>query len=198
MNLKNIIADQQELANNILNKNIINREISSEKVLSYLSEPNIVAILGIRRCGKSTLALLVLKNKNFIYINFDDERLYDFSHKDLNTLLQNAYEFKNFEYIIFDEIQNVKGWELFLSRLRPKHKIIITGSNSKLLSSELSTHLTGRHIDILLFPFSFREHLKFKEISFSDIEFITTEKKARLIQRMQLVRNPQFVNMAVN
>ena len=84
------------------------------------------------------------------------------------------------EYIILDEIQNIKNWELFVNRLRRTKKVILTGSNSKLLSGELSTHLTGRYLDLELFPFSFREFLLTKK--FKEAKAYTTREKAELIK----------------
>ncbi len=88
------------------------------------------------------------------------------------------------KYLLFDEIQNVEGWELFINRLqRQKYKILITGSNSRLLSSELSSHLTGRHLSVELFPFSFVELLKLKKIDFPKPDSVlTTLQRAELIQ----------------
>ncbi len=88
------------------------------------------------------------------YANFDDERLANITSDDLNTVLTLLYkEYGDFKYLFLDEIQNVEGWHLFVNRLlRQRLHIIITGSNAKLLSSELATHLTGRHARIELFP----------------------------------------------
>src|SRR3989344_4048616 len=83
------------------------------------------------------------------------------------------------KYIILDEIQNIPKWELFANRLRRTKKIILTGSNSNLLSGELATHLTGRYIDIKLFPFSFKEFLKFRGFELS--KSYTTEEKAKIL-----------------
>jgi hypothetical protein len=102
----------------------------------------------------------VIKDSKFAYVNFDDDRLLDV---DLDQLLVSIYEVygKDFVFMLLDEIQNLSGWELFVNRLRRMGlNVFITGSNSKLLSKELATHLTGRHMTIELFPFSFREYLK--------------------------------------
>lgn len=82
-----------------------------------------------------------------------------------------------------DEIQNIPRWELFLTRLRETKKIIITGSNSKLLSGELATHLMGRHTDFTLFPFSFREYLKYKGLEVVR-DILTTKERARLFKEL--------------
>lgn len=158
--LKRIIADQKQALEKRRERNIIDRDVPD--LGRFINAPNVLAILGVRRSGKSTLASLLMKGKKFGYVNFDDERLYGMAARELNSLLQAIYEMEgDVDFLLFDEIQNVSGWELFVSRLRDTKKMVITGSNSKLLSGELSTHLTGRHIDFELFPFSFSEFLKY-------------------------------------
>ncbi len=174
--IKRIVQQQAKERDSILASEIIERDIPN--LMSFLKHPNILAILGIRRCGKSVLSWLLMKKVIYGYINFDDESLYGTNASDLNSILQAFYElYGEIDYFVFDEIQNVTGWELFANRLRRTKKIIITGSNSQLLSSELSTHLTGRHIDFHLFPFSFKEFCIYKEINITEIkksEFTTT------------------------
>ncbi|MGC8737673.1 MAG: ATP-binding protein [Candidatus Hydrogenedens sp.] len=123
----------------------------------------IKVITGIRRCGKSVFAHQLFRNKNTAYLNFDDERLFSLETEDLNTIIEVFYEvYGDFQYIIFDEIQNIPRWELFVNRLhRQGFNIIVTGSNAKLLGRDLATHLTGRHICLELFPFSFAEYLSY-------------------------------------
>ncbi len=125
-------------------------------------------IIGVRRSGKSTLCYNVLKSSNnkFAYVNFDDERLDELQTNDLNTLLEVLYViYGDFKYLFLDEIQNINGWHLFVNRLlRQRMHIIVTGSNAKLLSGELATHLTGRNDQIELYPFSFAEWCQCKGI----------------------------------
>jgi len=131
----------------------------------------IKVIIGPRRAGKSFYAIHFLnKLKNFGYINFDDEKLVDVqNYDDLITALNSVYD--NPKYILLDEIQNLPKWELFANRLqRQGFNLIITGSNSKLLSRELSTHLTGRHSLITIFPFSFPEYLELENKEFTRSE----------------------------
>lgn len=165
--IKRIIIDQKdEIEDTFANKTIIKREKSREELIKFLEHPNILAILGIRRCGKSILSHLLLRGHDYGFINFDDERISGIDAKDLNIILQAFYELygTELEYFILDEIQNVPGWELFANRLRRTKKVIVTGSNAKLLSGELATHLTGRYADVILYPFSFREFLNFKNL----------------------------------
>lgn len=184
MDFKSIIKEQREELEKIeKEENIIERNSleESKKALKY---PNILAILGIRRCGKSIFSYLLAKTHKFAYINFDDERLAGLKTEDLNKILESFYElYGDIEYIILDEIQNVDNWELFVNRLRRTKKIILTGSSSKLLSGELSTHLTGRYLDKLLFPFSFKEFLKLKE--FKENKVYTTKEKAEIMKFLQ-------------
>jgi hypothetical protein len=181
--IKRVVVSQREEIGEILEKEkIIDREVKAPTLKRYLAFPNILAVLGIRRCGKSLLSWLLLKEEEFGYINFDDERLYSLEAGDLDKVLQALYEIHgpDLEYIILDEIQNVPGWELFANRLRRTKKVIITGSNSRLLSGELATHLTGRYMDFTLFPFSFREFLDFSGFSFSEMDLYSTKKISRL------------------
>ena len=184
MDFKDIIKEQREELEKIeKDENIIDR-ISLKETKKALIYPNILAILGIRRCGKSIFSWLLAKEHKFAYINFDDERLVGLKSEDLNKVLESFYElYGEIEFIILDEIQNVENWELFVNRLRRTKKIILTGSNSKLLSGELSSHLTGRYLDKLLFPFSFKEFLKLK--GFKENIAYTTREKANIKKLLQ-------------
>lgn len=155
--IKTIVREQEEeLRRLFLSKRIIEREINIPL------DSNITVITGVRRAGKTTLAHLLLSKKEYCYINFDDERLYGLEASELNDVLEAFYQlYDSVEYIILDEPQNVEGWELFVNRLGRSKKVIVTGSNANLLSKELSTRLTGRYIDFVLYPFSFSEYLKY-------------------------------------
>jgi len=121
-------------------------------------------VSGIRRCGKSTLLQQLLKKKQMqtIYINFDDSRLYDFEIPDFQKLDAIIHE-SGKEILMFDEIQIIKGWERYVrQKLDENFKVFVTGSNASLLSKELGTSLTGRHITKELFPFSYNEFCRFK------------------------------------
>ena len=177
--IKKIITDQKEEIDEIFQKEkIIPRNLPEEELTNFLKHPNILTITGARRSGKSVLSTQLLKGKKHGYINFDDERIINIESKDLNNVLQAFYELygPDVEYFILDEIQNIKGWELFANRLRRTKKIVLTGSNSKLLSGELATHLTGRHIDFTLYPFSFKEYLTFFNIKPTKEDFYSTKK----------------------
>lgn len=134
-----------------------------------LSQPLIKVIIGPRRAGKSFFALHFLKN-NFGYVNFDDERLAGLTNYDeIVTALNSLYHHP--KEVLFDEIQNLDKWELFVNRLhRQGFNLILTGSNSHLLSQELATHLTGRHLSVLIFPFSFKEYLRLEKKEYTSAE----------------------------
>ncbi len=126
--------------------------------------PFALILSGIRRCGKSTLLLqLTKKIKKFYYFNFEDTKLVGFDVSDFDKLNEIfAEEFGPANYYFFDEIQNIARWELFVRAMLDKGKhFVITGSNASLLSKELGTRLTGRHLRYELFPFSFEEFLNF-------------------------------------
>lgn len=122
-------------------------------------------ITGIRRCGKSTLLLQLLKSKytEVIYLNFEDIRLVAFNIEDF-IRLQQEIDKRSIRVLFFDEIQIVDKWEIFVNQLlREGYTVFVTGSNASLLSKELGTHLTGRHLSMELFPFSYREFITYKE-----------------------------------
>jgi len=165
--LEEIVNDQREVF--YRKDNGIERLIDFDR---YIKTKQIVILSGVRRSGKSTL-LKQFSNKlkgDFYYINFDDERLIDFDVSDFDSLLtvwNKSHQSKN---ILIDEIQNIEKWERFIRRIYEEgYKIFITGSNAKLLSSELSTHLTGRYFKIEVYPFSFKEFLIFNNIDFKKV-----------------------------
>jgi len=182
-----IIRDQQEDTNRIFHEeNIIQREILTPWQ-HIIDNPILKVITGIRRSGKSIFAFQLLTDKKYAYINFDDERLIGLKTEDLNTVLEAFYQqHGELTYIFLDEIQNIDGWELFANRLqRQGLNVIITGSNAKLLSKELATHLTGRHLSVEIFPFSFTEFLKLEHFDIGKENEYSTRKKSLLLQKLQ-------------
>jgi predicted AAA+ superfamily ATPase len=180
--LKQIILEQKRDLQ--AKTNGVKRHRLSE-IEPLISLPHIVIIMGIRRVGKSTLLRQILKKlyrDDLYYLDFEDERLIDFTAKDFNTLYETFIELYGLKTVFFlDEIQNVPDWELFVRRLhREKNKLFLTGSNAILLSSELSTKLTGRHVVIELLPFSFKEYLKISGISIHKDSLMITQDRALL------------------
>ena len=161
-----IIAEQREERNSLP---FADWCIRSDESKIDLNSPLAQIVIGVRRSGKSTLCHKILKDRNidYAYVNFDDERLLKLKSEQLNDVLQALYViYGDFKYLFLDEIQNVEGWHLFVNRLLRKGiRLIITGSNAKLLSGELSTYLTGRYVEIELFPFSFSETLNYRKIN---------------------------------
>ncbi len=147
--------------------------------------PHAVIISGLRRVGKSTLLAQfahTLGKEAYYYLNFEDDRFIGFQARDANDLYQTLIEiFGERKIFIIDEIQNVDGWEHFVRRfIDLGFKFYISGSNAALLSRELGTRLTGRHIPIELFPFSFREFLFFRGETEVKSQQLSTIEKGRL------------------
>ena len=158
--IKTVIADQEYYLEQA--KDSVKREFSA----NLRNSKDIVIITGIRRCGKSTLLqqIRAAKTEKDYYINFDDERLVSFKVEDFQMLLEVFYElFGKQKTFYFDEIQNIEQWERFVRRLHDTgNKVYITGSNARMLSRELGTHLTGRYLSVELYPFSFKEFILLK------------------------------------
>ena len=167
MNIKFIEALQQQ-KNEVASMNLQKWCSRKEECMLQLESPLAQIVIGVRRSGKSTLCHKFLKQNgvNYAYINFDDERLGVLKANELDQLLEAAYYvYGEFNYLFLDEPQNVFGWHLFVNRLlRQVVYLFVTGSNAKLLSGELATHLTGRYNQVELFPLSFREYLELKGI----------------------------------
>lgn len=161
-----VLAEQKEYKDDYQPDGWVTRR---EEQLFELDSTLAQVVIGVRRSGKSTLCHKVLLEHNvkYGYANFDDDRLANLRVEDLNTVLSCIYQIygTDIKYIFLDEIQDVDGWHLFVNRLlRTNLHVIVTGSNAKLLSGELATHLTGRYNEIRLFPFSFREYCDFHHI----------------------------------
>ncbi|MEA1925313.1 MAG: ATP-binding protein [Candidatus Altiarchaeota archaeon] len=180
--LRQVITDHQEFFRR--EENMIDRDIN----LNYLLKgKEIIIISGIRRCGKSTLLKIISKRikGEKLFINFDDIRLTDFTKNNFLDIEDLAYELLGTDDItyFFDEIQNAEHWERWVNNLHGKNKkIFLTGSNSKLLSSEISTYLTGRNKVLKLSPFSFKEFLKLNEIKNDNLTRIPTKEKNKIFK----------------
>ncbi|MFA6306198.1 MAG: ATP-binding protein [Patescibacteria group bacterium] len=159
----------------------IGRDVDFEQ---YLKTKHITVISGIRRSGKSTLLKQFSERySSFYYLNFDDERLIGFSVSDFQTLMVMFQKLFPANVILLDEIQNVPKWERFARRIFEEgYKIYLTGSNAKLLSSELATHLTGRYLKLELYPFSFKEFLSFHNFSYRGL---TSKKEAGILRHFE-------------
>ena len=160
--LKQIIADQREYQPP---KNFYTRTLT-ETIHRFIDDPNIIILSGIRRSGKSTIQRMLQLElaKSDYYFNFDDERLVQFQVEGFSNAVGGAHRaVRDQSTFYFDEIQNIEGWERFIRRLYEQgKKIYITGSNARLLSKELGTHLTGRYIQLEVYPLSFLEIIRHK------------------------------------
>ncbi len=176
--LETILRDQKQEFETLLSGKWCHRK---EESLVNLNSRLAQVVIGVRRSGKSTLCVNVIKaaEVKFAYLNFEDENLTDFKAEDLNMALECLYQiYGDFNHLFLDEIQNVDGWQHFVNRLlRGGMHILMTGSNAKLFSSELATHMTGRYVPIELFPFSFAEYCEAKELP---IAHGTTKEKGLL------------------
>ena len=180
--LKSIIFDQHEIIKNFhINKREYNFDLNANYVL-----------IGLRRAGKSTLLYKIVQDlieqgiewNQIIYINFEDERLTDFTIQDFNDILLVQSELSNKKgFFFFDEIQNIDGWEKFARRLADsKEHIFITGSNAKMLSSEIEKTLGGRFLSKYISPYNFREFLTAKQQDFSESSILSTKSSGKIIR----------------
>ena len=184
--VKNLIAEWLDLR---AMPSIVQRETSITDV-DQLSD--IFAIVGPRRSGKTYFIYQLISNllnkgvakSEILFIDFEDYRLIGIQPSDIDNILTAFYQLTDQfpKYLFFDEIQNFPQWSRVLRMLHNKnrYKIIVSGSNSKLLSREIVTELRGRYQDLLMLPFSFSELLKMKNLSFDKSTFYTPQKGALL------------------
>ncbi len=184
--IKQVVLDQIEF---IKTAEIVNREYAFEKKVNYV-------LVGLRRAGKSYLLYKMVREliaqgcdwSQIIYINFEDERLLGFTAADFHDIVETAYELSDSKeiYYFFDEIQIIDGWEHFVRRLADQKKHVnITGSNAKMLSSEMQSVLGGRYISKMIMPFSFGEVLEYKQIAYDEDALLTTSKVAKVRKACQ-------------
>lgn len=159
--MRDIIQNQRKERDELMARPYQQRQTRYDEA-DLLRNPLIKLITGPRRVGKSVFALLMLRGKNFAYLNFDDNRLLENWHEDLvQTVLEEVYP--RYDFLLLDEVQNLPGWDVWVSRLyRQGKNLIITGSNAKMLSSEMATLLTGRYLQIDMLPFSLEEALQWQ------------------------------------
>ncbi len=183
--LRNVVLKQKNEKEHLLSLSYVERT-KSRQAGKWLDSDLIKVVLGPRRAGKSVFALTLLHGRPFMYVNFDDEWLFrqdQFHYDDLMKELHVAYG--PVKTVLFDEIQNVPAWELWINRLhREGYNIVMTGSNANLLSRELASALTGRHMPIEILPFDFREFLRAKDFTWSPERAALPEAKAALLTWM--------------
>lgn len=178
--MKNIVIKQRAERDDLASRPYYTRK-HLQDVAPYLEADVIKLITGPRRAGKSVYALQILSGKNYAYLNFDDTQL--LGSFDEDAVMQALAEvYPGYEYLLLDEVQNLDSWDAWVSKLyRRGVNLVITGSNANLLSSEMSTLLTGRYVEIQILPFSMEESLKYREAS---IDAELPEEKAKLFIEM--------------
>ena len=165
IDLISILQDQKQELATVNTRGLCTRK---EEKLLELDSPLAQVVIGVRRSGKSTLCMKVIKESGltFGYVNFDDEQLAKLHTEQLNDVLDAVYKvYGDVSHLFLDEVQNIPDWALFVNRLlRQGMHLVLTGSNANLLSGELATHLTGRYNQIELYPFSFAEYCRVRKV----------------------------------
>lgn len=198
--LKDIVSNQKLKKEQLLDPAYI-RRTKEPYAKKWLDSSLIKVILGPRRAGKSVFSLMLLKDRPFMYFNFDDEILSSAGGINTNELMKELHAaYGRVKTVLFDEIQNLPNWELFANRLhREGYNLVLTGSNAQLLSKELATHLTGRHIPIELLPFDFNEFLRAKKFQIDAEYGALPEHRGELLNLMEnYLLNGGFPEVAVN
>ncbi len=167
--MKTIVQNQRKERDELLSRPYLTRRSSMDMDM-LLHSPLIKLITGPRRVGKSTQALLMLRDKNFAYLNFDSQPLLDSWDANLvMRMLDDVYP--GYEYLMLDEVQNLDAWDLWVSELYRKGKnLVITGSNAKMLSSEMATVLTGKYLQIEMLPFSLEEFFDWNKLDLQELK----------------------------
>ncbi len=173
-----VILDNLEKAKN---SKVIDRDIA----IPLLSN-KIKAIYGVRRSGKTYFLFQIINSNymdDFIYVNFEDERLINITTDELGEFLKIALSIKNTKNLFFDEIQNIDNWEKFIRRLNDEgYNVFITGSSSKLLSKEIATSLRGRSLSKEILPLNFKEFLKFNNVEYKP--YLSTAEKSEMLSHV--------------
>ena len=165
--MNNIIQNQRKERDELLARPYLVRKSNTDTSV-LLANPMIKLITGPRRVGKSTFALLMLQGRNFAYLNFDDNLLLSGWNEELVMRTLNEV-YPDYEYLLLDEVQNLKDWDVWVSKLYRRGKnLVITGSNAKMLSSEMATVLTGRYLQVEMLPFSLSETMEWKGVVAKD------------------------------
>ena len=167
--MKTIVLNQRKERDELLSRQYLTRRSNHDEDM-LLNSHLIKLITGPRRVGKSTQALLMLRNKNFAYLNFDSQQLLDAWDANLvMRMLDDVYP--GYDYLLLDEVQNLEGWDLWVSELyRIGKNLVITGSNAKMLSSEMATVLTGKYLQVEMLPFSLEEFFDWNKLELHNLK----------------------------
>ena len=164
---------------------MINRPLYIDKIMAYINTPFVKILTGVRRCGKSTILRLIMEqlktqhhipDERIIFCRYDSMEYEDMTAKQMYTELKNRLSQNNKTYLFLDEVQEINGWEKVVNSLISDYDVdlYVTGSNSRMMSSEISTYLTGRYVSFRIFTLSFDEYLTFKS-KYADVENTKTE-----------------------
>ncbi|MDP3042929.1 MAG: ATP-binding protein [bacterium] len=184
------------------------------KLIEYLKTDEIVAMGGIRRCGKSTIMLQLIDylinhkrigSEQTLYVNFEDPKFFNFLNLDfLDKILEAYYEIVNHSnkktYLFLDEVQKIKGWEHWVRAHYDKKsniKIFVTGSSADLMSSEFSSLLTGRHLELPVYPLCFKEYAEFNNVTANNKLEAIKKRKDLIKLSKQFIRQGGFPKIAV-
>lgn len=180
--LKQILRDNQEEVERYV---VFPRDVRLDKFPCYV-------LVGVRRAGKSYMLYHRIQQllaeghgwDEILYLNFEDERLENFTSEDFNRLLECHQEMYGKRPMLFlDEIQNIEGWHKFARRMADSnYTILITGSNAKMLSGEINTTLGGRFLTSEIYPYSFKEYLDAHRIPWDENDIISTEGRAKVVR----------------
>jgi len=182
--VRSIIAQQKKEKEYLLSRRYVPRD-RLDFASRFVDDELIKVITGPRRAGKSVFCFLLLGNREYAYLNFDDENLLKIA--DTDALLRGITEvYGRSRMLFFDEIQNLKNWELFAGKLKRRGmNLVLTGSNSRLLSRELSSALTGRHVALEILPFSFREFLAARGVAHKGLDLSLPEEAGGVLHQLQ-------------
>jgi len=189
--LKELIIEHKK---RFLTKTNLVRRAMQKDIDAFLKQREIIVITGVRRAGKSSLMRLIsadmfekygVRKDNILYLNFEDERFTEFDVSDFEKIYElflEVYHPRGKKYFFLDEVQNVKGWERWVNRLYEFEgiKVFATGSNAAMLAPEISTALTGRNRQLVVYPFSFDEFLSLKKYSLNKDSFYLREKRIEI------------------
>lgn len=167
--MKTIILNQRKERDELLSRPYLMRR--SHQDMEVLLDSHLIKLItGPRRVGKSTQALLMLRDKRFAYLNFDSQQLLESWDANLvMKMLDDVYP--GYDYLMLDEVQNLDGWDIWVSELyRNGKNLIITGSNAKMLSSEMATVLTGKYLQVEMLPFSLEEFFDWNKLDIHHLE----------------------------
>ena len=167
--MKTIVLNQRKERDELLSRPYLTRRSNHDEDM-LLNSHLIKLITGPRRVGKSTQALLMLRDKNFAYLNFDSQQLLDAWDANLvMRMLDDVYP--GYDYLLLDEVQNLEGWDMWVSELyRIGKNLVITGSNAKMLSSEMATVLTGKYLQVEMLPFSLEEFFDWNKLELHNLK----------------------------